>query len=138
MEEQRKPEKRPTVILLVCLYFAYNSIFPLFLGIIFLGDTLQILYGLFQSNIITIIKSVLVFSLPPLQLTTAYGLWKFKSWSYNLAIVLAIIAVPLSVLGVLNYVSQESIIHGTKQIIFALVVIWLLLKPEIKKIYIKD
>jgi uncharacterized membrane protein (DUF2068 family) len=76
-----------------------------------------------------IVFGVIVVLIGLLYLAIAYGVWKGRSWSWMLGMIVSIIAIVFGVLGLAGGVSLSSIIS----LALPIIVVYFLMQPEVKR-----
>jgi hypothetical protein len=76
-----------------------------------------------------IVFGVIVLLIGLLYLAVAYGVWKGRSWSWMLGMIVSIIAIVFGVLGLSGGISVSSIIS----LALPIVVVYFLMQPEVKR-----
>lgn len=120
--------KKPIGIVLIVVYTTLNALNSLLSGIQFMPHM--------RSPLLAFI-SLLLTAIGVLCSATAYGLWTFQNWGYNLAKILYIILIPL---GVASIFTDISIGHVLFQITGIAVSVWILVylfKPETKSLFVE-
>jgi hypothetical protein len=87
----------------------------------------QGLGGVFAG--VGIVFGVIIILIGVLYLAIAYGVWKGRSWSWMLGMIVSIIAIVFGVLGLSGGVSLTSIIS----LALPIVVVYFLWQPEVKR-----
>ena len=87
----------------------------------------QGLGGVFAG--VGIVFGVIIILIGLLYLAIAYGVWKARSWSWMLGMIVSIIAIVFGVLGLSGGVSVGSIIS----LALPIIVVYFLWQPEVKR-----
>lgn len=131
-ESATKPNK-PLGIILTALYFGIaNGLLPV-LGSI----PLLFMSGLSLPAWVTIL-GVAMLSIGVVSFATCYGLWVLIEWGRKLAIAICAISIPLQLIS-LKMPGQEitsgTVVMVVVGIAFDVLIIWYLLKDDIKSLF---
>jgi uncharacterized membrane protein (DUF2068 family) len=76
-----------------------------------------------------VVLGVILLAIGALYLAIAYGVWKARSWSWMLGVVVSIIAIIFGVLGLSGGVNAGSLIS----LALPIIVVYFLWQPDVKR-----
>jgi hypothetical protein len=132
--------QRPTGVTVLAVLAAIGGVLGVLgsLAIIGLGSLAGGIVGGAEGAALggaAVVGGLIVLVLSVIELALAYGFWTLKPWAWTWGIVLSAINVIVALLGVVGIVFSSSITGAAISIVIAVVIIYYLNMPDIRKVF---